>query len=303
MPCSRSAGVIRRGRTSLAGLACALIGLADGQTASAQDERRVPAPRLEPGLVLERGADHGPPLEPIGAGRLRHRDPRFTAIIEADGSVEFRDVVIKPEANLLGVDLIKRKLDPPRPLARDSFAERAMFPFGPSTAPMMVSMGGGGGGLLGALIGLMRRNSAARDNDNKRPSRANLAAKAAFLAETEAVRMRMAHAWLKQRLAEQQAALVEQVLAVWRDPSLPLAARRRQIFTLWDECAEPTESQTAVDEIRAQAALAARGRVEALIRMLAPQGSPRQFTADELASFNARRRSRTRFDPYMNGEP
>ena len=147
-------------------------------------------------------------------------------------------------------------------------------------------------------------SSSARDGgNNKRQSRANLAAKAAFLAETEAVRMRMAHAWLKERLSEQQAALVEQVLAVWRDPTLPPAARRRRLFTLWDECAEPTESPTAADEIRAQAALAARGRVEALIRMLAPQGSPEQFTAAELVELNAQRRSRARFDPYQNGEP
>lgn len=283
-------------------MTCALIWLAQGRQGSAQDERRVPPPRVEPGLVLQRGSDHGPALEPIGAGRLRHRDPRFTAIIEADGSVEFRDVVIDPKANLLGVDLFERKLDPPKPLASDGFAERAIFPHGPPTAPMMVSTGSGGGGLLGAVLGLLRRRNGGADR-SKRPGRANLAAKAAFLADTEALRMRMAHAWLKARLKEQQGALVDQVLAVWRDPSLPPAARRRQIFTLWDECGDPTGSQTGTDELRAQAAREARGRVEALIRMLAPPGSPERFTDAELAELNARRRSRARFDPYMNGEP
>ncbi len=49
--------------------------------------------------------------------------------------------------------------------------------------------------------------------------------------------------------------------------------------------------------------MAARGRIAALIRMLAPPGSPQQFTTAELAEFNAVRQSRARFDPYATGEP
>src|SRR4051812_23618373 len=100
MPCLQSARVGPRGCSPFAGLTGPLVWLALARTVAAQDERRVPAPRFDPGLVLQTDtrSDRGPRLEPIGGGRLRHRDPRFTAIIAADGNVEFRDVVIKPEA-------------------------------------------------------------------------------------------------------------------------------------------------------------------------------------------------------------
>lgn len=295
MPCLQSAGTLHRGHASSAVLTCSLVWLALARTGSAQD---VPAPRVEPGLFLRRdtNSDGGPKLEPIGGGRLRHKDPRFTAIIAADGSVEFRDVVIKPAAKLMGIDPFnKGKLDTPKPIARDNFEERALYPHGPPTAPMMVSVGGGFGGLMGALVSKLRRKAGGLGTDN---GRTNMAAKAQFLADTEAVRMRMAHAWLAQRLAEQRAALVDHVLEVWRDVSLPLAERKRRIFVMWDECAEPTELRSPADELRAEAAREARARIEALIRMLAPADSPSRFTAAELAEFNARRQSRARFDPY-----
>jgi len=274
--------------------------LAPARSDAAQDERQVPAPRVDPGLVLRRGAaEDGPRLESLGDGRLRHRDPRFTATIAADGSVEFRDVVVEPEAKLLGLDLFKGKIEAPRPIARDSFEERALFPHGPPTAPTMVGVGGGFGGLLGALVSKLRRKRGGPDRGERRT---HMAAKARFMAETEALRLRMAHDWLRQQLAAQQRALVEQVLEIWRDASLPLALRRRRIFGLWDECDEPVAIRSPADELRAEAARAARGRVEALIRRLAPQGSPQQYTPAELAELNARRQSRVRFDPYASPE-
>lgn len=276
-----------------------MLALALARTAAAQDERRVPPPRLEPGLVLQRDAssDGGPRLESLGDGRLRHRDPRFTATIAADGSVEFQDVVIKPQASLLGLDVLKGKLDAPKPIARDNFEERALYPQGPPTAATFVGIGGGFGGILAALVSKLRRKAGGLGTDN---GRSNMAAKARFLADTEAVRMRLAHAWLKQRLAEQQAALVDQVLVIWRDTSRSLAERRRQIFVLWDECADSAELRSPADEIRAAAASEARGRIEALIRMLAPQDSAWRFTAAELTMFNAQRQSQARFDPYAS---
>lgn len=47
----------------------------------------------------------------------------------------------------------------------------------------------------------------------------------------------------------------------------------------------------------------ARGRIEALIRMLAPLNSPQRFTPAELDELNARRQSRARFDPYGTAAP
>ena len=131
MPGLQSARVGPRARSPFAGLTCPLVWLALARTVAAQDERRVPAPRVDPGLVLQSDtkSDRGPRLEPIGGGRLRHRDSRFTAIIAPDGNVEFRDVMIKPETKVLGFDLLRMgKLDPPKPIARDNFEERALFP-------------------------------------------------------------------------------------------------------------------------------------------------------------------------------
>ena len=79
--------------------------------------RRAPPPRLDPGLSLQRGgessADAGPKLEPIGGGRLRHSDPRFTAIVEPDGSVKFKDARGKPVLQAAGFDPLQRRFTPP----------------------------------------------------------------------------------------------------------------------------------------------------------------------------------------------
>lgn len=260
---------------------------------------RVPAPRVP--LVLERSregdAERGPKLEPIGGGRLQHRDPRFTAIIAADGSVEFKDVLVQGNKQLLGIDPLRRKLDPPRSVTRDDFEERAVYAgMGPSTAPMMAGVGGSFGGLAAAVLGKLRRRSGAA---GPAPPGRNAAAKAEFMRATEGVRTRLAHAWLKSQLDAQLGALTGHLLEIWRDESLPLAERKRRIFVAWDECDEGAASPaTPTDEIRTRAARQARARVLALIRLIAPRGSPQKYTAAELAGLNARRRSQERFEPY-----
>jgi hypothetical protein len=251
-----------------------------------------------PGLVLEssRGApaDVGPRLEPIGDGRLRHRGKGFSAIVDADGSVEFCDVIVEGKTSVLGFDLRGRK-NPPANLARDNFEERALYPGGPATAPVMVGVGGGFGGIVGALISKVSQ----RRGPGRSPGRRYTAAKLQFLRDTEAMRMRMTHAWLKAQLATQLDLLIAQVLAVWRDTSVPLVERRRRIFVMWDECEEPGPvSESAVERIRGDAAALARTRIEALVRLLAPAGSPRAYPRDELARLNTTRRSRRAFDPY-----
>lgn len=61
-------------------------------------------------------------------------------------------------------------------------------------------MGGGFGGLVTAPVGKLRRTAGGLGKVN---GRTHMAAKARFLTETEALRMRVAHTWLTQRLAEQ----------------------------------------------------------------------------------------------------
>ena len=78
---------------------------------------------------------------------------------------------------------------------------------------------------------------------------------------------------------------------VWRGPGSP-AARRRLLFTLWDECAE-----TGSDEV-VTAARAVRAAIVAFVRRRLPAGSRAAYTSAELEALNARRTSRARFDPY-----
>ena len=257
------------------------------------EEEKMEGPAVPRSLVpvnvqIERGRGDGGGevhLEPIGGGRLRHRDPRFTAIVAADGSVEFYDRKVKGEVGLMGYDLLGRKRDGKEWGAGDDFKDRAQNPERRlPAAPMLVGLGGRFGGLADWAI---RTRHAA--------------AKSRFLAATEGLRMRMGHRWLKERLAEQQDAVIGEAIAVWRDPALALAERKRRLFALWEACesgAGAADGPTA--EVRAEAAERARTRIEALIRVLAPAGSPQQFTAAELAAFNAGRRGRAGFAPYRN---
>lgn len=181
----------------------------------------------------------------------------------------------------LGFDLKTGKLKETRAHARDAFEERALYPFGPPTAAMMV----GGGFAFGGLA------------DGPRGKRHN-SAKLAFMLATEGLRLRMAHAWHKQRLADEQDRLVARLLQHWRDPRRSLAERKHHLFLAWDECDEPTRDTSPLAALRSTAAAEARRKIEGLARLLAPQGSPAEFTPAELAAFNARRRSVRPFDPY-----
>lgn len=248
-----------------------------------------PPERVTPGLVLERGGHAeaaGPKLEPIGGGRLRHRDPRFTAIIEPDGSVEFRDSLGQTSVDILGFDLARRRFNEYRPLARDYIAEQALYPKGPPTAAIMAGVGFRFGGLADG-----RRARAGRDGAR------NSSAKLAFLHATEALRLRMAYAWARDRMREAQDELIDQLLNMWRDSSRSLAERRHKLFLAWDACDEP-RGNAPLERLRAEAGAAARDKIEALARRLAPPGSAAQYTAAELAALNARRRSVRPFDPY-----
>jgi hypothetical protein len=238
-------------------------------------------------LRLERrDGDGGPALEPIGGGRLRHRNPRFTATIAADGSVEFRDTLPTPRPTLFGVDLVDRRLRPPRPDVRDDFEARALYPTGPPTAAVFAGVGGG----LPGLADLLARG-------RRRDGGAHLAEKRRFLADTEGLRARMHYTWLKGQLEARLEVLLSQVIAAWNDPALPLHERKRRLFRAWDDC-EPAPGAEPVDRLRADVARRARDKLEALARVLAPPTSPQRFTPDELAALNATRRSAAPFDPY-----
>lgn len=226
-------------------------------------------------------AKQGPELKPVGEGGLQHDAGGFTATIAADGSVSFWDRKVQPKLFVMGRDLFTGERMKQAP-GRDVVEDRAIHPFGASTAAMFGGFSMGVPGLADMLL----KNRYAKQKQR-------------FLRETEALRSRMAYAWLKQALADELDALVSRMLVIWRDGSLPMAERRRRIFVAWDECVESTSKPGSPQaKMRATMAERARDRIERLVRLIAPPGSPQQFTAAELLRWNAGRRSQRRFAPY-----
>ncbi|MCY1069109.1 hypothetical protein OV090_30495 [Nannocystis sp. RBIL2] len=228
-------------------------------------------------------------LEPDGAGRLKHRGDGFTAIIQPDGSVEFRDHGGTADINFLGLDLWRRRLREPEPerhppwfmgVIDEALFPRRAAPYG--AAPILAGFGARFGGLA----------------DGRRKNR-HKSAKQAFMVATEQLRFHLANAWYKQRLRSELADLGGQLLEVWRDAKLPLIERKRRIFERWEECEDPTTTRrTEVDRMRLDIARTARAKIEAFVRQVAPYGSPQAFTDAELDRLNAGRAGKTRFRPY-----
>lgn len=221
-------------------------------------------------------------LEPDGGGRLRHRAEGFTAIIHPDGSVEFRHRVQAPTISIMGLDPIRRRVQRAPVDRRESswaaFSERAIYPMG--QLPLLVGVGG-------PISGLSEWTRSQRDVPEKQ----------AFLVATAGLRGRMRYAWTRAQLERGLGALGEQVVAIWRDPKLPLAERKRRLFALWDECAEGTGT-TPLEALQRAAGRAARAKIVGYVRRVAPPGSAEAYAEAELAALNAGRRSHERFAPY-----
>ncbi len=230
-------------------------------------------------------------LEPDGGGRLRFRGDGFTAIVHPDGSVEFSDHGGAADLNLFGLDPLRRRILDPEPERHTptwtDVLERTLFPKVcqkclSGRAPMFTSFGARFGGLA----------------DGPRKGR-HMGAKRAFLAGTEALRLRLANGWYKARLHSELAELGGQLTALWRDSKLPLAERKRRIFERWVECEDPsTADLSELDIARLAVARSARAKIEAFVRQVAPSGSSRAYTQVELERFNRSRAGKPHFRPY-----
>jgi hypothetical protein len=86
--------------------------------------------------------------------------------------------------------------------------------------------------------------------------------------------------------------LPRHLAAVWRDRRWSAAERRRILFALWDEAAEPDDRELAA------AGHNARRAIERFVRRELPPGSADAFTVEELALLNARRGGGEQFRPY-----
>lgn len=110
-----------------------------------------------------------------------------------------------------------------------------------------------------------------------------------LLDRTAVVRYQVARDHLVRRSLER---LPRHLAAVWGDRRVSASERRRILFALWDEAAEPDDRELAA------AGHDARRAIERFVRRELPPGSPDAFTLEELARFNGQRGGGEQFQPY-----
>ena len=247
-------------------------------------ERRAPAPPppMLPGQGMPPREVEAPTGEGFGGlgieqqpdGTWRYVDPtgHFTARFSPDGSVEFADRWRRPDS-------------------RDSQNGRCCAPPPPATSIR------GGWAMNGPTEWMYRwlgEDVSARK-------------KAELLRLTLDLRLGMAIEHMQRLIDDALAKLVEDLDALRRDPTLDEAGMRTRVFEIWDDCDEriplpgaaiPAEAESVIDEARLDAAWQARRKIEAWIRMFMPEGTPRGYSAKQIARLDAKRLSHEHFDPY-----
>ena len=244
-----------------------------------------PVPRASTPAAPRPTWEYGP-VARGGLGLTRQRDgsmlyvdpgKRFTAAVNPDGSVRF--------GNRWGRDQHGERM-------RGSGA--ALRSFGPT------GIGAGGMAMTGPTEWLLFLSGQEFD----------AAAKTKFLNQTRDLRIQLAVAFTLRLLQTRLDELNHELLGLWSDASRPIAERRALVFQRWDECDErlssglptagelPAEAASTIDQARLDAADRARRTIEGFIRRQMPRGTPRAYTASELAELNRRRVSVETFAPY-----
>lgn len=235
-----------------------------------------PAPVLQERpapTVRARPADLGLERLPDGTYRYVDSERRFTMTVAPDGRAYFADRWRRPSA----ADSQNGKIGK-RPGA-SSFAGKP-----------------GGFGAQGPLEWLIR----ASGHDLL------TGAKMSALRETEAFRTDLAIAWNRGQIQKRLRELPADLLAVSKDESLSLQRRREILFEHWDACEDrlmtdtsgiPASAVLSVDRLRREAGEQARETIVEFVRRELSDPAD-AFTDAELARFNTRRISVTRFEPY-----
>jgi hypothetical protein len=115
--------------------------------------------------------------------------------------------------------------------------------------------------------------------------------KLAFLDATRDERVQIGGKHRKEQLAR-STQLMRRNLDALAAAHADLAARKRTLFELWDECAE------AGDPDLVAGGQAARRLVVGFIRAHLPAGGPDAYTPDELAALSRVQQSKATFQPY-----
>jgi hypothetical protein len=206
----------------------------------------------------------------VGNYRLQQRDgggyvwhgPRLTAFIAQDGRVSFVDERGAPGQAVA-------------PVAAAAHAYKRATPGGGARS--------GGRSLLDSAIHMVTNPTlVVSDEDLRHDHHHN--AKMDFLDATAALRTDMRAASGRKARGGALAALRQRVRAIAADEARPLPERHQLVFELWQECEDSAGGAQA------------RAAIEDETRRQLPAGSPRAFTAAELAGLNAGQRPP--FAPY-----
>ncbi len=206
-----------------------------------------------------------PTLRPTRDGGYEWTGTGFVAHIAPDGAVRFSDL---PGLRYEGLG--------PDSEAPDSFRD-----FAPARDAL----------LPGATVSVRFGFDLTDALERRRGNDPYYADRAWFLRETEEVRDRLARVAATERDRVQLLRLRGRWVALMEDRARPAPARRRALFSAWDELAEDEVGQRARDALLD------------LVRERWPRGSAEAFTEEELARLNAGRVRRERFAPYASVEP
>jgi hypothetical protein len=226
----------------------------------------VPSPLQLPGAPAA-APDPRDAWAPTGGGTYRADDLAFTARIGRDGQVTIDD---KPSF----------QITPGRPRFLDEDADDPMgFVRSVGAGTIMLVMNIATFDVTDAVM-----RAAGMDPYTARKTR--------FLDQTRDTRAAMRVEATSEDLRNAIVALPRLLEQVWREPGRPAAERRELLFRLWDECTE-----TGSDEL-VNASRMARATIVAFIRRNLPADSADAYTAAELESLNAARKSTQPFVPY-----
>jgi hypothetical protein len=264
------------------------------------------APRAQ-AAALERIAAGGAPLPvdpttgelaPAGGGRATANERVFSARVARDGTVDLKDArnlqvhlsIPKPKniGRAVGNLLDEWKKDPYALAKKGGEREPPnLRPKGDQTdkddkrTPTTIPIIGGSFDIGDAVERWVGNDPYA-------------SRKLSFLDRTRDERVAMGERERARLVAATEQTVRRHLERLWSRRDLTLADKRVAVFELWDDCVEGETDDPGAGE----AGLRARRHVLGFARARFPAGSPRAYTADELARLNAARQSRARFAPY-----
>jgi hypothetical protein len=202
-------------------------------------------------------------------GKLVYKHKKFRAILHADGRMTFSDLPsMKPSRT------------------------------GPPQAGMPGPTGGRGPGLAEGLIAASGQELYVKE-------------KRQLMEWTYELRLQMAIDFAERNIEKRLKSLYRELMSSWHKSGGTPEERREDIFERWDECEESfapklpellADAPASIDDKRREAGRAARDTIEEFVRTHLPEGSTDGFTPGELRRFNARRKSRAKFDPYAKAD-